>query len=69
MRKVKSRRAGTWEWLNFILNRITVTDALLEGIVLFVLHFTLLILFFFSLRDSPLVGLDLLLIHEGFCGF
>ena len=26
-------------------------------------------LFFFLWRDSPLVGLGLLLIHEDFCGF
>jgi hypothetical protein len=25
--------------------------------------------YFFSWRDSPLVGLGLLLIHEDFCGF
>ena len=30
---------------------------------------SLYISFFFSWRDSPLVGLDLLLIHEDFCGF
>ena len=41
MRKVKSRQAGTWEWLNFERNHITLTDALLDGIVLCVLHFTL----------------------------
>ena len=44
MRKVKSREAGTWEWLSFERNHVTSTDALLEGIVLCVLHFTPLIL-------------------------
>ena len=44
MRKVKSREAGTWEWLRFERNHATSTDALFEGIILFVLHFTLFIL-------------------------
>jgi hypothetical protein len=29
----------------------------------------ILYIFFLSWRDSPLVGLGLLLIHEDFCGF
>ena len=44
MRKVKSREAGTWEWLSFERNHVTSTDVLLEGIVVCVLHFSLLIL-------------------------
>jgi len=47
-------------------NLLILTEA---NIVFLLLRKLVRTVFFVSWRDSPLVGLGLLLIHEDFCGF
>jgi hypothetical protein len=49
---------------------VVVVEAVVVIVVaLAVVNLDPLTVFFFSWRDSPLVGLGLLLIHEDSCGF